>query len=74
MRVKQSAFVSILVAAALVVAGLLAPSIVVAQEGKVKTAMELLKSMADKLGRQRSKGWILLPGNRCPQFILAQPK
>jgi hypothetical protein len=48
MRLKQSV-VEILVAAALVVAGLFAPSSGVAQDEKVKTAMELLRSMADKL-------------------------
>jgi hypothetical protein len=55
MRLKQSV-VEILVAAALVVAGLFAPSSGVAQDEKVKTAMELLGSMADKLGPPKIEG------------------
>jgi hypothetical protein len=74
MRLKQSVFVSILAAAALVVVSLFAPSFGVAQDGKVKTAMELLRSMADKLGPPKIEGWILLPGNSCPQFTSAQPR
>ena len=74
MRLKQSAFVSILAAAALVVAGLLAPSIGVAQDGKVKTAMELLKSTADKLGPPKIEGMDTVAGKEVPAIYFGSTK
>ena len=65
MRVKQSVL-GILAAAALVVTGVFAPSIGVAQDGKVKTAMELLRSMADKLGPPKIEGMDTVAGKKCP--------
>ena len=48
--------VGILGAAAFVVVGLFMPSFSVAQDQKVKTAMELLKSGEDKLGPPKIEG------------------
>ena len=73
MRVKQSV-VGILAAAALVVAGVLAPSIGVAQDGKVKTAMELLKSMADKLGPPKIEGTDTVAGKKVPVIYFGSTK
>ena len=75
MRSKQSVFVSILVAAALVVAGLFAPSSGVAQDDKVKTAMELLRSMADKLGPPKIEGLVYtVAGKQVPAIYFGSTK
>ena len=71
MRLKQSV-VGILVAAALVVAGLFAPSSGIAQEQRVKTAMELLRSMADKLGPPKIEGMDTVAGKQVPAIYSAQ--
>jgi hypothetical protein len=49
MSLKQSV-VGIVMAGSFVVAGLLMPSDGIAQDAKVKAAMEILRSMADKIG------------------------
>jgi len=74
MRSKQSVFLSILGAAALVVAGLFAPSSGVAQDDKVKTAMELLKSMADKLGPPKIEGMDTVAGKQVPAIYFGSTK
>ncbi len=74
MRLKQSVFVSILAAAALVVVSLFAPSIGVAQDGKVKTAMELLRSMADKLGPPKIEGMDTVAGKQMPAIYFGSTK
>jgi hypothetical protein len=74
MRSKQSVFVSILGAAALVVVGLFAPSSGVAQDDKVKTAMELLKSMADKLGPPKIEGMDTVAGKQAPAIYFGSTK
>jgi Cache 3/Cache 2 fusion domain len=73
MRLKQSV-VEILVAAALVVAGLFAPSSGVAQDEKVKTAMELLRSMADKLGPPKIEGMDTVAGKQVPTIYFGSTK
>ena len=74
MRLKQSVFVSILAAAALVVVSLFAPSIGVAQDGKVKTAMELLRSMTDKLGPPKIEGMDTVAGKQLPAIYFGSTK
>ena len=74
MRSKQSVFVSILGAAALVAVGLFAPSSGVAQDDKVKTAMELLKSMADKLGPPKIEGMDTVAGKQVPAIYFGSTK
>jgi hypothetical protein len=74
MRLKQSVFVSILGAAALVLAGLFAPSSGVAQDDKVRTAMELLKSMADKLGSPKIEGMDTVAGKQVPAIYFGSTK
>jgi Cache 3/Cache 2 fusion domain len=74
MRLKQSVFVSILAAAALVVVSLFAPSIGVAQDGKVKTAMELLRSMTDKLGPPKIEGMDTVAGKNLPAIYFGSTK
>jgi hypothetical protein len=74
MRLKPSVFVSILGAAALVLAGLFAPSSGVAQDDKVKTAMELLKSMADKVGPPKIEGMDTVAGKQVPAIYFGSTK
>jgi hypothetical protein len=74
MRLKQSVFVSLLAAAALVVVSLFAPSIGVAQDGKVKTAMELLRSMTDKLGPPKIEGMDTVAGKQLPAIYFGSTK
>ena len=74
MRLKQSIFLSILVAASLVVAGVIAPSSGVAQDDKVKTAMELLRSMADKLGPPKIEGMDTVAGKQVPAIYFGSTK
>src|SRR5271167_1632181 len=73
MCLKQS-LVGILAAAALVVAGLFAPSMGAAQDGKVKTAMELLRSMADKLGPPKIEGMDTVAGKQLPAIYFGSMK
>src|SRR5271167_4993012 len=73
MCLKQS-LVGILAAAALVVAGQFAPSIGVAQDGKVKAAMELLRSMADKLGSPKIEGMDSVEGKQLPAIYFGSTK
>jgi len=73
MNSKQS-FVGILVGAALVVAGLFASSSGVAQDAKVKTAMELLRSMADKLGPPKIEGMEAVAGKQEPAIYFGSTK
>jgi len=66
--------VGILAAAAFVVAGMLAPSLGVAQDQKVKTAMELLKSGADKLGPPKIEGMDTVAGKEVPAIYFGSTK
>ena len=73
MRLKKS-IVGILAVAALVVAGQVAPSIGLAQDGKVKTAMELLRSMTDKLGPPKIEGMDTVAGKQLPAIYFGATK
>ena len=73
MNLKQ-AVVGILTAGAFVVAGALAPSIGVAQDAKVKTAMELLQSMAGKLGPPKIEGSDTVAGKQVPAIYFGSTK
>jgi hypothetical protein len=73
MSSKQSV-VGILVAEALVLAGLFAPSSGTAQEQRVKTAMELLRSMADKLGPPKIEGMDIVAGKQVPAIYFGSTK
>src|SRR6201995_2727300 len=73
MRLNQS-IVGILAAAALVVASQFAPSIGIAQDGKVKAAMELLRSMADKLGSPKIEGMDTVAGKQLPGIYFGSTK
>jgi hypothetical protein len=74
MRSKQP-IVGILIAASLVAAGLLMPSSSsIAQDAKVKTAMELLKSGADKLGPPKIEGMDTVAGKQVPAIYFGSTK
>src|ERR1700722_4057034 len=73
MNARQSV-VGILAAAALVVAGLFAPTSAVAQDAKVKTAMELLRTMADKLGPPKIEGMEAVAGKQEPAIYFGSTK
>ena len=73
MRLKKS-IVGILAVAALVVAGQVAPSIGLAQDGKVKAAMEVLRSMADKLGSPKIEGMDTVAGKQLPAIYFGATK
>jgi hypothetical protein len=73
MSLKQ-AFAGIVMAGAFVVAGVLAPGVGYAQDAKVKTAMELLKSMADKLGPPKVEGTDTVAGKQVPAIYFGSTK
>jgi hypothetical protein len=55
-------------------AALLMPSAAQAQDAKVKTAMELLKSMADKLGSPKIEGTDSVAGKQVPAIYFGSTK
>ena len=67
----KSTFVGIVSIGCLIGAVAFLPSVGEAQDAKVKTAMELLKSMADKLGQQKLKELIPLAVSKYPLSISA---
>ncbi len=73
MRFKQLV-VGILAAAALVFAGLFLPSNGIAQDEKVKMAMELLRSGADKLGPPKIEGMDTVAGKKVPAIYFGSTK
>ena len=46
----------------------------VAQDDKVKTAMELLRSMADKLGPPKTEGTAIVAGKEVPAIYFGSTK
>jgi len=68
MSLKQSV-VGIVMAGSFVVAGLLMPSDGIAQDAKVKAAMEILRSMADKLGPPKIEGMDTVAGKQVPAIF-----
>jgi hypothetical protein len=73
MGLKQTV-IGILVAAPLIAVGLFAPTGGVAQDDKVETAMELLRSMADKLGQPRIEGVDTVAGKQVPAIYFGSTK
>ena len=66
--------VRILGAAAFVVLGLFLPSLSIAQDQKVKTAMELLTSGEDKLGPPKIEGMDTVAGKEVPAIYFGSTK
>src|SRR5271166_1502214 len=73
MNLKQTV-AGILMAASFVAAGLLMSSIGHAQDAKVKTAMELLRSMAAKLGPPKIEGTDTVAGKQVPAIYFGSTK
>lgn len=73
MNFKHTA-VGILTLAYLVGSAMLLPSIGQAQDAKVKTAMELLESMANKLGPPRIEGTDVAAGKEVPAIYFGSTK
>jgi Cache 3/Cache 2 fusion domain len=73
MNLKQ-AVAGIFMAGAFVVAGMLAPSVGHAQDAKVTKAMEILKSMADKLGPPKVEGTDTVAGKQVPAIYFGSTK
>jgi hypothetical protein len=73
MSLKQSV-VGIAIAGSFVVAGLLMPSDGIAQDVKVKAAMETLRSMADKLGPPKIEGMDTVVGKEVPAIYFGSTK
>lgn len=57
-----------------IAAAVLSPNVAEAQDAKVKTAMELLKSMADKLGPPKIEGTDSVGGKQVPAIYLGATK
>jgi Cache 3/Cache 2 fusion domain len=70
----KHAFVGILTTGCLIGAALLLPGVGQAQDAKVKTAMELLKSMADKLGPPKTEGSDTVAGKQVPAIYFGSTK
>ncbi len=73
MKLKQTV-AGILMAASFVAAGFLPSSAGHAQDAKVKTAMELLRSMADKLGPPKTEGTDIVAGKEVPAIYFGSTK
>jgi len=73
MNVKQ-ALVGILVTGCLIGATVIQPSVGNAQDPKVKTAMELLKSIAAKLGPPKTEGTDTVAGKQVPAIYFGSTK
>jgi len=73
MNLKQTV-AGILMAASFVAAGLLMSSVSNAQDTKVNTAMELLRSMADKLGPPKIEGTDTVAAKEVPAFYFGSTK
>jgi gas vesicle protein len=69
----QSALVGLSIGCVIGAAALL-PSVTEAQDTKVKTAMELLQSMADKLGPPKVEGTDTVAGKRVPAIYFGSTK
>jgi hypothetical protein len=73
MNIKH-ALVNILVVGSLTMAGVLLSSIGQAQDAKVNTAMELLRSMVDKLGTPKIDGSDIVAGKQIPAIYFGSTK
>jgi Cache 3/Cache 2 fusion domain len=72
MNLKRVAL--IVVAGAFIAAGMLQPSVGHAQDAKVAKAMEILKSMADKLGPPKVDGTDAVAGKQVPAIYFGSTK
>jgi len=70
----KSTFVGIVSIGCLIGAVAFLPSVGEAQDAKVKTAMELLKSMADKLGPAKIEGTDTVGGKQVPAIYFGATK
>lgn len=73
MRFSQTV-AGILMAASLVTAGVLSPSSCSAQDAKVRTAMQLLESEANKLGAPKIDGMDAVAGKDAPAIYFGSTK
>jgi hypothetical protein len=73
MNIKQG-FVGILMIGCLIGVTVLLPSVSQAQDAKVKTAMEHLKSMAAKLGPPKTEGTDTIAGKQVPIIYFGSTK
>ena len=73
MNLKKS-FASLLMVGSLVAAGMLSPSVGHGQDAKVVKAMEVLKSMADKLGPPKVEGTDNVAGRQVPVIYFGSTK
>ena len=73
MNLKQ-AFVSILMTGCLIGATVLLPSVGQAQDAKVKKAMEVLQSMAGKMGTPKTEGIDTVAGKQVPAIYFGSTK
>ncbi|WP_046863900.1 Cache 3/Cache 2 fusion domain-containing protein [Microvirga massiliensis] len=73
MNLKQ-AVVGILAAACFIGAAMLLPGVGQAQDAKVKTAMDLLESMANKLGPPKIEGTDTVAGKQVPAIYFGSTK
>jgi hypothetical protein len=73
MNLKQ-ALVGILTAAGVIGAATLLPGVGQAQDAKVKTALDLLESMADKLGPPKIDGTDTVAGKQVPAIYFGSTK
>jgi hypothetical protein len=70
----KHAFVGLLAAGCVIGAAVLVPSYGQAQDAKVKSAMELLKSLADKLGPPKIEGTDMVVGKQVPAIYFGSTK
>jgi hypothetical protein len=70
----KHAFVGLLAAGCVIGAAVLVPSYGQAQDAKVKSAMELLKSLADKLGPPKIEGTDMVAGKQVPAIYFGSTK
>ena len=73
MTLKQ-AVTGFFIIASVVLGGILASSLTYAQDAKVKTAMETLKSKAGKLGPAKIEGTDSVPGKEVPAIYFGSAK
>jgi hypothetical protein len=65
---------SIAMAGAFIAASMLVPSVGYSQDAKVKAAMELLRSKADKLGPPKTEGTDIVAGKEVPAIYFGSTK
>jgi len=73
MSLKQ-AIAGVVIVGAFIATSLLAPLDGLAQDAKVKTAMEFLRSMADKLGPPKIEGMDAVAGKQVPAIYFGSTK